>query len=76
MHMYIHAYYLHTLLPTYRRLRNGHPSGARRLRRVRRLFAGHSSRVRLKWYVPIYPCLETGTNASTPAYDDSGPAWS
>ena len=23
-----------------------------------------------------YPCLETDTNASTPAYDHSGPAWS
>ena len=23
-----------------------------------------------------YPCMETGTNASTPAYEHSGPAWS
>ena len=23
-----------------------------------------------------YPCSETGTKASAPAYDDSGPAWS
>ena len=27
-------------------------------------------------YVYAYPCLETDTHASTPAYDHSGPAWS
>ena len=26
--------------------------------------------------VDAYPCLETDTNARTPAYDDSSPAWS